>query len=60
LKLLSPHCRRPYKTCSDVIRIVFSLLMSPSSGGPEQASSSEIEGGQDHVRERVKRHIFLG
>jgi hypothetical protein len=31
--LLSPHCRRPYKTCSDVIRIVFSLLMSPSSGG---------------------------
>jgi len=33
LKLLSPHCRRPYKTCSDVIRIVFSLLMSSSSGG---------------------------
>ncbi len=33
LKLLSPHCRRPSKTCSEVIRIVFSLLMSPSSGG---------------------------
>ncbi len=33
LKLLSPHWRRPYKTCSDVIRIVFSLLMSPLSGG---------------------------
>ncbi len=33
LKLLSSHWRRPYKTWCDVIRIVFSLLMSPSSGG---------------------------
>ncbi len=33
LNLLSSHWRRPYKTCSYVIRIVFSLLMSPSSGG---------------------------
>ena len=33
LMLFSPHWRRPYQTCSYVIRIVFSLLMSSSSGG---------------------------
>jgi hypothetical protein len=33
LMLSSTHWRRPYKTCSYVIRIVFSLLMSSSSGG---------------------------
>jgi hypothetical protein len=33
LMLLSAHWRRPYPTCSYVIRIVFSLLMSSSSGG---------------------------
>ncbi len=32
LKLLSTHWRRPYKTWSDVIRIVFYRLMSFSSG----------------------------
>jgi hypothetical protein len=33
LNLFSTHWWRPYQTRSDVIRIVFSLLMSPSLGG---------------------------
>ena len=31
--LYPTHGRRPYGTCSDVTKIVFSLLMSSSSGG---------------------------
>jgi hypothetical protein len=33
MMLFSKHWWRPYQTCSYIIRVVFSLIMSSSAGG---------------------------